>query len=247
MSYIPFQRRIDQVLSTQGDGSGANDLAADGISITGATTASPVVVTSATHGLSVGDWVFIDGATGTTEINGVRQINTVPSGTTFTLKDEAGDVVNSAGTFGGTVDMNIALVVKPAATERFQLSRLNGWGADDAAIDIDGFLGITALTNGINVKVYDGATGTLQSLLPKPITSWFDWGLATGGVDATGDTTANKVWGGFRWTFNRNAEGGIGNSDISLKGANGDFLIIYTQDDLDAINLLRFAVQGTRS
>jgi hypothetical protein len=247
MSYIPFQRRIDQVLSIQGDGSSDNNFATDGFLISGATTADPVVITSATHGLSVGDWVFIDGVTGITEINGIRQVNTVPLTTTFTVKDEAGNIIGSAGTFGGTADVQAAFLIKPPAGVEYKLARFNGWGSDDAAIDVDGFLGIAALANGINVQAYDGVTAAFTDLLPKPITAWFDWGLATGGSDATGDSTANKVWGGVRWTFNRNAEGGIGNTDIVLRGDNGDFLAVWCQDDLAAINVLRFAVQGVRS
>jgi hypothetical protein len=74
-----------------------------GVSITGATTASPVVCTAATHGYLSGDWLWIDGATGTTEINGLREVVKVDANT-FSLLDESGAAVNSAGTFGGTVD-----------------------------------------------------------------------------------------------------------------------------------------------
>jgi len=244
MAYIPYQRRVDQVLSSQGDGSGVVDFAVAGKSITGATTASPTVITATSHGYVVGDWIFIDGATGTTEINGLRQVATVPNANTFTVNDEAGDSVGSAGTFGGTVDSNIAVLIKPPAGTIYRIARMNGWGADSAAIDIDGFLGVAALSNGLNVQVWDGVAGAFVDLLPKPITAWLDWALATGGADTTAEVATNKTIGAFRWTFNRNAEGGIGNTDIVLRGDNGDFLALWCQDDLDGVDVLRFGVQG---
>lgn len=246
MAHVPTQNRVDQVLSSQGDGSGRIEMAVAGVSITAATTASPVVCTATTHGYVAGDWIFIDGATGTTEINGLRQVNTVPDANTFTLKDESGDVINSAGTFGGTVDSNIAVVIKPAATETYKLARMNGWGADSAAIDIDGFLGVAALSNGINVQYWSGNDGQFYDLLAKPITAWLDWALVVGGSDVPTEVATNKTIGGIRWTFNRNVEGGIGTTNVTLDGSAGDFLAVWTQDDLDGIDVLRFSVQGVK-
>lgn len=245
MSFIPYQNRIDQMLSSQGDGSGTFDMAVDGVAITGATTADPVVCTAASHGYSDGDWIWIDGATGTTEINGLRQV-TASDTNTFQLLDESGAAIASAGTFGGTVDSQPAMVIKPAANETYKLARMNGYACDDAAIDVDGFLSIAALTNGVNVKVYDGSTGTYHSLLAKPITTWLDWSLVTGGSDTEAEVASNKTIGGFRWTFGRNAENGIGNTNVTLRGANGDMLVVYTQDDLAALSLMRLSVQGVK-
>lgn len=75
------------------------------LAVTAATNASPAVITTATHGLAVNDWVLIAGAAGNTAINGIFQVNTVPSGTTFTLKNLDGTVVagNGAWTSGGKV------------------------------------------------------------------------------------------------------------------------------------------------
>ena len=75
MSYIPYQKRIDQMITDTFDADGSFELTVAPISISGATTANPVVVTSATHSLAVGDWIYVTGATGTTEINGLRQVN----------------------------------------------------------------------------------------------------------------------------------------------------------------------------
>lgn len=66
--------------------------------ITGATNASPIVVTTATaHGLSSGDWADIVGVLGNSAADGVRQV-TVLSATTFSLN---GSVGSGAYTSGG--------------------------------------------------------------------------------------------------------------------------------------------------
>lgn len=75
------------------------------LAVTAATNASPSVITTATHSLAVNDFVIILGSAGNTAINGVFQVNTVPSGTTFTLKNLDGTVVAGNGTWtsGGKV------------------------------------------------------------------------------------------------------------------------------------------------
>ena len=59
-------------------------------SITGATAANPVVITSASHGFSNGDTVYIDGVIGMTELNGK----------TFTVANAASDTFELSGTDG---------------------------------------------------------------------------------------------------------------------------------------------------
>ena len=249
MSYIHYRNRIDQVLSSQGDGTGVNDFAVAGVSITGCTavaTGAGGVLTATGHPYLSGDWIFIDGATGTTELKGLREVVKIDANT-FTLLDEAGDPVFTAGTFGGTTDSQYAVLIKPPAGVTYKLSRLNGWGADSAAINESGFLSASALTNGVNVQVYNGDDGAFYDLLAKPITSWMDWALVTGGSDAPAEVATNKTIGGLRWTFNRNTEGGIGNTDVVLNGSDGDFLAVWCQDDLNSIDIIRFSVQGVRS
>lgn len=70
----------------------------DSGSITGATNASPIVVTSAAHGLSTGDRVKISGVGGNTNANGTFVV-TVLSSSTFSLDGSSG---NAAYTSGGT-------------------------------------------------------------------------------------------------------------------------------------------------
>lgn len=84
--------------------------------ITGATTANPLVITSASHGFSNGDWVFISGMGGMTELNGLTWIVTNVATNTFNLTDLFGNTVNSSAftayTSGGTA-ARIYTVVSP--------------------------------------------------------------------------------------------------------------------------------------
>jgi hypothetical protein len=229
-------RRLTQVFSSQGDGTGDTDASLAGVTITGATTASPVVCTAASHGYLSGDWLWIDGATGTTEINGLREVVKI-NANTFSLLDEAGDAVNSAGTFGGTVDSHQAFLIKPSATQVFEIERMNGMAADASAPVVDGLLGVARLTNGIRVAIYNGS-GLVQHLTPA-IKGWNDWSLVTGGGDAPlADITNNKLESAFRWTFAKYSD------RVRLSGPDGEFLVVYSLDDLDGLSALRFSVQG---
>lgn len=76
--------------------------------ITGITQANPGVITTATaHGLSAGDVVLISDVGGMLDINNYYYVNTVPTGTTFTLKDYSFAVVDTSAfgayTSGGNV------------------------------------------------------------------------------------------------------------------------------------------------
>lgn len=90
--------------------------------ITAATRANPGVITAVGHGYSVGDWVFITGVGGMTQLNNrYFIINTVPTANTFTLKDLYGVVVNTTayGTYtsGGTAQRVYTLVSPYSAAD----------------------------------------------------------------------------------------------------------------------------------
>lgn len=74
------------------------DLAGASIAITGATNASPIVITANAHGLANGDTVLIGGVGGNTAANGVWQASSVTTNT-FRLTGSTG---NGAYTSGGT-------------------------------------------------------------------------------------------------------------------------------------------------
>jgi hypothetical protein len=81
--------------------------------ITGATNATPIVITSASHGFSNGDVVAIIGVNGNTAANGLRKIKNVTTNT-FELTDtsDANVAGNGAYTSGGWVcDLTLATFV----------------------------------------------------------------------------------------------------------------------------------------
>lgn len=66
------------------------------LTITGATAATPIVVTSVAHGYSNGDTVFIQGVLGNTKANGTFQVAGVAADT-FQLVDSIGTVAYTSG------------------------------------------------------------------------------------------------------------------------------------------------------
>lgn len=81
-------------------------------SITGATNATPIVVsTSLAHGYSTGDVVLITGATGNTAANGIWKV-TVTSSTQFSLDDSSG---NGTWSSGGAISPIFCRTIKTAS------------------------------------------------------------------------------------------------------------------------------------
>lgn len=244
MTYIPYQRRLDLIMSSQGDTTGVTDMNKAGKTITAGTTASPVVCTATSHGYNTGDWIFIDGATGTTEINGLREVVKVDANT-FSLLDEGGTAVDSAGTFGGTVDSHYAFVITPPASQVYHLTQLDGIAGDASAPLVDGMLGVARLTNGIIVAVYDqdGLTKTLTAI---PVRGWHEWGLVTGGTHTDlADISNNKLEASFSWDFGVATEFHPDvHTDIRLFGDKKEKLVVYSIDDLDGLSALRIAAEG---
>lgn len=77
----------------------AQDVVGTNLAVTGATNASPIVITTAAHGFATGDVVTLASVGGNTNANGTFRV-TVLSSTTFSLDGSAG---NAAYTSGGTV------------------------------------------------------------------------------------------------------------------------------------------------
>ncbi len=93
-----------QELNVAGLTTALNKLSADAAkTITGATDASPAVITSATHGFSTGDWLAIEGVGGNTNVN-ILGTAVVVDANTFQIKTPGGVLINgnAAYTSGGT-------------------------------------------------------------------------------------------------------------------------------------------------
>jgi hypothetical protein len=83
-----------------------NPINGNGVYTGGGTLTAPDLVTAPGNNLQVGQQVTIAGATGDTAINGIRIVATTPTpGSTFTLTDTAGNIINSSGVYvsGGVV------------------------------------------------------------------------------------------------------------------------------------------------
>ena len=89
--------------------------------ITGATQANPCQITSAAHGFSNGDWVFIQGVQGMTQLNQNTYIVAGVTANTFTLQNLDGVAIDATGysayTSGGTVARLYTLVTPYAAVD----------------------------------------------------------------------------------------------------------------------------------
>jgi hypothetical protein len=96
---------LSGTISMSGDNIKASivDLSDDGVAITNATNATPIVITSTSHGLTSGDKVFIVNVGGNTSANGVRLV-TVTDANTYSLQDLSGANVAGSGAYtsGGT-------------------------------------------------------------------------------------------------------------------------------------------------
>lgn len=93
-----------------------------GFAITAATNAAPCVVTAPGHNFSVGDWIFISGVGGMTQLNsrGYFLVSAV-AGNNITLSDTNGIQINSNGfgtyTSGGTAQRILTLPSPYAAND----------------------------------------------------------------------------------------------------------------------------------
>jgi Ubiquitin-activating enzyme E1 FCCH domain len=91
--------------------------------ISGATQANPGVITDTAHGYSNGDWIFITGVAGMTQLNGNYYIVAGVTANTYTLTDLYGVAVNTT-TFGAYTSGGTAQRVYTVTTSPYQASDL---------------------------------------------------------------------------------------------------------------------------
>ena len=96
--------------------------------ITGATNATPIVITSAAHGLTTGDTVVISGVEGNLAANGVHVV-TVIGANSFSLDDSVGDgdyAADSNATWYLGVDEATGLAMSYSASAKRYLAVVPG-------------------------------------------------------------------------------------------------------------------------
>lgn len=233
---------LNQVMSSQGDGTGTIEQNVAVQTITAATNASPNVYTLNSHGYSDGDYLFIEGETGSSTANGLRVV-AEKTANTFELTDPAGTAINSDGTFGGTVTCALSFVYKPTGTATAVITRMNGF-AHDATYTSAGYLGVSALTNGVELRLYTNDTLT-KTLTATPVKTWLQWSLNSGVDAGNGDGgTGNQTQTLLRWSFFK----GCGPIRMETVDANGDatniLLAITIRDTLTGLLGQQMGIQG---
>lgn len=90
------------------------DMTAYGLQVSAATNASPIVLTTGTHGLATGDTVLVGGVLGNTNANGIWQVTNV-TGTTFSLQGSTGNAAYTSGGYVVKLDSDAFLSDIPSA------------------------------------------------------------------------------------------------------------------------------------
>ena len=167
-------RILSQVLDSQGDGTGTTNQLPAAKTVSGATNATPIVVTATSHGYSDGDFVHITGVVGNTACNDLHVIANKTSNT-FELTTPAGTNVAGNGAYSSAGAAHLCFACKPAAGVKFCIHHLHGT-AVDSVIDAKKYLYETALTVGIKVQVRQDTT-LVHTLSPIPIQTGPHWQL----------------------------------------------------------------------
>ena len=105
------------------------------INISSSTNATPIVITtSAAHGLVTGDYVAIASHTTNTNANGVWQVGTIPTGTTFQILQMGGanTTGNGVGGASGSIRNVDAAIVKLASLLTQNIALCGGLGQKPA-------------------------------------------------------------------------------------------------------------------
>ena len=227
---------IGQMLDTFGNGQGSFDQAVAVKTVTGVTTATPAVVTLASHGYPNGTYLFLEGTVGTTEINGLRVVTSSLTNT-FELLTPAGAVIGSRETFvsGGTCAP--AYVYKPPTNKKAVIMRIVGY-AHDGDYNSTKYLGITALSKGIEVFLYENDTRKAP-LTVAPVKIWLQWSLNAGTDVGNSDAGAGlQTQTALRWSFFK------GCGPLQVDGKKHQLIVLIIRDTLTGLLGQEMSIQG---
>jgi len=230
IAYSP-SRQLSQVLDSQGDGTGTINQVFAAKSVSGATNATPIVVTSSSHGYSDGDFVHITGVVGNTAANDLHVVAN-KTANTFELTTPAGADVAGNGSYSSAGAIHLSFVCKPGSGETYCLHRLNGYFIDSAATHNE-YMDETALTVGIKVQVRQNTT-VVHTISPQPIkTAPVGWSL---GAD---QGSFNEQLSGEAYQFVWSFEDCI----VNMTGDANEFFVILNSDAI-AIEQQVMSVHG---
>jgi hypothetical protein len=161
--------------------------------ITGATNASPIVITSANHGLNTGDVVGITGVVGNTAANDAWIITKVDANN-FSLQSSAG---NGAYVSGGMVNAGVGVHIQ-ATTNSYANSFYGGSAENNAVGALIGPLCTINVFSALDFTSSYAVQYRDQSSATSPSNSFINSGTG-GGTSQFGGTTnfygALRVWG----------------------------------------------------
>jgi len=212
-------RILSQVLDSQGDGTGTISQVIAATTISGATNATPIVVTATSHGYSDGDYVNITGVVGNTACNDLHIVANKTSNT-FELTTPAGADVAGNGSYSSAGAAHLCFVCKPAAGERFCLHKFQGYVLGGSIADAKKYHDQTALSVGIKVQVRQDTTllHTMSVLPVKTSMMWYMGAMAqAAGMEQI--TGALTNWG---WDFSACA--------VNLDGDADEFFVVLNSD-----------------
>ena len=223
-------RILNRILDSQGDGTGTANQVFGAKAVGGATNATPIVITSTSHGYSDGDFVNIIGVVGNTAANGLHIVAN-KTANTFELNTPAGANVAGNGSYSSGGAAHLCFVVKPAAGVTHCIHQLSGIAIDAGWTD-DKYLNETALSNGIKLQVRQNTT-VVNTLTAMPAKIFVDWSLGAE-PQIFGELQTNAA-GSFTWKFD--------SCFVNLDGDADEFLVVLHSDGL-AIDDQWFSVHG---
>ena len=212
-------RILNRILDSQGDGTGTANQVFGAKAVGGATNATPIVITSTSHGYSDGDFVNIIGVVGNTAANGLHIVAN-KTANTFELNTPAGANVAGNGSYSSGGAAHLCFVVKPAAGDTHCLHRFCIVATDSAWTD-DKYLNETALANGIKLQVRQNTT-VLNTLTATPVQAFIDWSLGAEPI-VIGEQQSDGA-GYFTWLFD--------SCFLNLDGDANEFLVVLHSDGL---------------
>lgn len=228
---------FNQVMCSQGDGSGTTAQNIAGKTVSGASQDTPIVLSSTGHGYSDGDFVWILDVGGNTNANGLRKVVDKTTDT-FAITDAADTDIapNASYTSGG--DSFLSFVYKPTSSQEALVHRLNMY-VYDGAYSAAKYMDIGPLTNGLEVQHRDG-TSIISTLTACPVKIGPQWVLNAGADVQPGDGgVGNQTQMVLRWTFEKYTH-----FPILIDGENGEFIALIIKDDLDGLISQEMAIQG---
>ena len=214
-------RILSEVLDSQGDGTGTTNQLPAAKTVSGATNATPIVVTATGHGYSDGDFVNITGVAGNTACNDLHIIENKTSNT-FELTTPAGTNVAGNGSYTSGGAAHLCFVCKPGAGAKFCVHKFSGYFQGGSIMRPDYYLGTAALTVGVKVQVRQNTT-LLHTLSPAPIkTAPLGWSHGARQLPPIEFITGAAM--GFRWDFAGCA--------VNLDGDADEFFVVLHSDDM---------------